>query len=170
MTGRTFRVVPTTDVVVNPVDGLDIMLSGSYFDAKVKDLALAAVDPLVPPLHKDVEPSFAPPLQLAALVRYGWPAFGGTLSVQVDGTYTDEFYHNLRNFDSQKYDEYAIGNARVGYAPDSGNWEIAAFVRNFTDERYRTIGFDLATLCGCNEDAYGAPRWAGLTLKMNFGQ
>jgi iron complex outermembrane receptor protein len=158
------------DFIVNPVDGLDIMLSGSYFDAKVKDLALGATDPSVEPLHKDVEPSFAPPLQLAALVRYGWPAFNGTLSVQVDGNYTDSYFHNLRNFDSQKYDDYVTGNARVGYAPDSGNWEIAAFVKNFTDERYRTIGFDLATLCGCNEDAYGPPRWAGLTLKINFGK
>jgi iron complex outermembrane receptor protein len=156
------------DFTVSPVSGLDIMLGASYFDATVEDLGLAATDPSVEPLLKDVEPSFAPPLQIAALVRYAWPALGGELTAQVDGAYTDSFFHNLRNFDSQKYDDYAVGNLRFGYAPESGNWELAAFVKNVTDERYRTIGFDLATLCGCNEDAYGAPRWAGLSLKVNF--
>jgi iron complex outermembrane receptor protein len=156
------------DLTLNPVDGLDIMFGASYFDAVVEDLGLAASDPSVPPLLKDVEPSFAPPLQLAALVRYGWAAFGGELFGQIDGNYTDEFYHNLRNFDSQKYDAYTVGNLRVGYSPDSGSWELAAFLKNFTDERYRTIGFDLATLCGCNEDGYGVPRWAGVTFKMRF--
>src|SRR5688572_23787697 len=156
------------DFAVSPVSGLDIMLGASYFDATVEDLELAATDPSVEPLLKDVEPSFAPPLQIAALVRYAWPALGGELSAQVDGAYTDSFFHNLRNFDSQKYDDYTVGNLRFGYGSGSGNWELAAFVKNVTDERYRTIGFDLATLCGCNEDAYGAPRWAGVSLKINF--
>jgi iron complex outermembrane receptor protein len=156
------------DFTVTPVDGLDIQLGASYFDATVEDLALSSATPGVEPLLKDVEPSFAPPLQLAALLRYAWPALGGELSAQIDGSYTDSFYHNLRNFDSEKYDDYVLGNLRFGYAPDGGNWELAAFVKNFTDERYRTIGFDLATLCGCNEDAYGAPRWAGLTVKIKF--
>lgn len=156
------------DFAVTPVDGLDITLGASYFDATVEDLQLASATPGVEPLLKDVEPSFAPPLQLAALLRYAWPALGGELSAQIDGSYTDSFFHNLRNFDSEKYDDYVLGNLRFGYVPDGGNWELTAFVKNFTDERYRTIGFDLATLCGCNEDAYGPPRWAGLTLKIKF--
>jgi hypothetical protein len=30
------------------------------------------------------------------------------------------------------------------------------------------IGFDLATLCGCNEDYYGKPRWFGVSLSYNY--
>ena len=30
------------------------------------------------------------------------------------------------------------------------------------------IGYDLSTLCGCNEDLYGKPRWWGVTLRFNF--
>lgn len=156
------------DFAVSPTQGLDFTLAASYFDATVEDLALSSGNPAVDPLLKDVEPSFAPPLQIAALLRYAWPALGGELSAQVDGSYTDSFFHNLRNFDSEKYDDYTLANLRFGYAPEGGNWELAAFVKNVTDERYRTIGFDLATLCGCNEDAYGAPRWAGLTFKIKF--
>ena len=156
------------DFAMTPTEGLDFTLAASYFDATVEDLQLSSGNPAVSPLLKDVEPSFAPPLQIAALLRYAWPALGGELSAQVDGSYTDSFFHNLRNFDSEKYDDYTLANLRFGYAADGGRWELAAFVKNVTDERYRTIGFDLATLCGCNEDAYGAPRWAGVSLKINF--
>jgi hypothetical protein len=31
-----------------------------------------------------------------------------------------------------------------------------------------TIGFDLATLCGCNEVAYREPRWYGVSVRYNF--
>ena len=43
------------DLTLNPVDGLDIMFGASYFDAVVEDLGLAASDPSVPPLLKDVD-------------------------------------------------------------------------------------------------------------------
>ncbi len=156
------------EFAVSPTQGLDFTLGASYFEATVEDLKLSSDNPAVEPLLKDVEPSFAPPLQIAALLRYAWPALGGELSAQVDGSYTDSFFHNLRNFDSEKYDDYTLANLRFGYGPVGGNWELAAFVKNVTDERYRTIGFDLATLCGCNEDAYGPPRWAGVTFKIKF--
>jgi iron complex outermembrane receptor protein len=129
---------------------------------------LASANPLVEPLFKDVEPTFAPPLQIAAMLRYAWPALSGELSAQVNGSYTDSFFYNLRNFDSEQYDSYTLANLRFGYAPEGGNWEVAAFVKNVTDERYRTVGYNLATLCGCSEDGYGQPRWAGVTFKLKL--
>jgi hypothetical protein len=29
-------------------------------------------------------------------------------------------------------------------------------------------GFDLATLCGCAEEAWGKPRWYGARLRFNW--
>ena len=31
-----------------------------------------------------------------------------------------------------------------------------------------TIGFDLAGLCGCNENAYVRPQWWGVNVRYNF--
>jgi iron complex outermembrane receptor protein len=150
------------ELIAQPMEGLDLMLSMAYFDAKVKDLALA------PTLLVDVEPSFAPPLQFAGLARYEWPAFGGKAAVQGDFNYSDRFYYNIRNFDSQKYDAYVVGNLRVSYTTQDDRWTLAGFVNNLANEKYGVIGFDLATLCGCNEDYYGKPRWFGVTLSFNY--
>lgn len=150
------------ELIAQPAEGWDLMLSVAYFDAEVEDLALA------PDLLVDVEPSFAPPLQFAGLARYEWPAFGGKMAVQGDFNYSDRFYYNIRNFDSQKYDEYVVGNFRVSYTTADEHWTLAAFVNNVADERYGVIGFDLATLCGCNEDYYGKPRWWGLSVNYSF--
>jgi iron complex outermembrane receptor protein len=150
------------ELIAQPMEGLDVMLSVAYFDAEVKDLALAA-DLLV-----DVEPSFAPPLQFAGLARYQWPAFGGTMAVQGDFNYSDRFFYNIRNFDSQKYDDYVVGNFRLSYTTADERWTLAGFVNNVGDEKYGVVGFDLATLCGCNEDYYGKPRWFGVSLNYSF--
>ncbi len=150
------------ELIMQPTEGLDLMLSMAYFDAEVKDLELA------PTLLVDVEPSFAPPLQFAGLARYEWPAFGGKLALQGDFNYSDRFYYNIRNFDSQKYDDYVVGNFRVSYTTADDRWTLAGFVNNVGDAKYGVIGYDLATLCGCNEDYYGKPRWFGVTLSYNY--
>ena len=36
------------------------------------------------------------------------------------------------------------------------------------DERAGIQGFDLATLCGCNEISFQPPRWYGISLKRSF--
>lgn len=64
--------------------------------------------------------------------------------------------------------DYIVGNVRASYTAQDETWSAAVFVNNFTDERYGVIGYDLATLCGCNEDLYGKPRWWGVTLRYNF--
>lgn len=150
------------ELIAQPAEGWDVMLSVAYFDAEVEDLELA------PDLLVDVEPSFAPPLQIAGLARYEWPAFGGKMAVQGDFHYSDRFYYNLRNFDSQKYDDYVVGNFRVSYATADDRWTLAGFVNNVADEKYGVMGFDLATLCGCNEDYYGKPRWFGVSLSYSY--
>lgn len=150
------------DVWSSPVEGLDLMFGVSSFDAEVEDVQIA------PGIFRNVEPAYAPQSQLAGLVRYEWPVLNGKLAIQVDANYSDEFFHNLRNFDSQKYDSYTVANARLTYTGPEEKWQLSAWVNNFTDERYRLVGFDLATLCGCNEDSYGKPRWWGVTFHFNL--
>jgi len=155
------------EVAASPIQNLEVQVGVSLFHAKVKNLQLvgpAGTDPL----YKDVKPSFAPEKQISALARYSWGLFGGRLAAQLDAHYASDFYHNLRNFEADHYPGYTLWNARLAWTND--NWEVAAFVENLTDKRYYAIGYDLATLCGCNENAFGRPRWPGVEVKYHFGK
>ncbi|WP_019531331.1 TonB-dependent receptor [Dasania marina] len=150
----------------NPMDGLDLMFSASWFDATVKDIPLRSGSPLPP---RDVDPTYAPEFQATGLIRYEWESFsGGTMAVQADVSYSDEYYYNLRNFDADKFDSYVMSNARVSWLSVEEKWELALSVKNITDERAGLQGFDLATLCGCNEVSYRAPRLYAVNVKYSF--
>ena len=152
------------DLQTSPIDGFDLMLSASFLDAEVTNLEIA------PSVFRDVTPSFTPSVQWAGIARYEFPEqlFGGTVAVQLNANYASSFFHNIRNFQAQKYPSYIVGDARVTWASNDEHWEGTVFVDNFADERYRNIGFDLSTLCGCNEDGYGRPRWAGFSLRYKY--
>jgi len=146
----------------SPVKGLDVGLSVSYFDAKVKDVPLRAGGPI----RRDVKPNYAPPLQGSAIVRYEWEAFGGKLSVQGDASYTDPFYYNLRNFDADKYGRTVMVNAGLGWSNDV--WALNFRIKNLTNVHQGVQGFDLATFCGCNEVSYKPPRFFQIGARYNF--
>ena len=151
------------EIQTNPVEGLDLILSGSYFDATVKDVSLRNGSPLP---ASDVDPTYAPEFQVTGLARYSFDAMGGQMAVQGDVSYSDEYYYNLRNFDADIFDSYTVVNAQISYA--NNGWLATLAARNLTDERPGIQGFDLATLCGCNEVAYKAPRYYALSLRKEF--
>lgn len=150
------------DIVANPFEGFEIMTGISYIDFEVEDVSVS------PGLVRDVDPSFAPQWQWAGLARYEFPAFNGNLAIQMDANYRSSFYHNINNFDANQYPGDVEANARLTYVPASEKWQASFFVNNIADARIRTIGFDLATFCGCNENAYVKPRWWGLNFRYNF--
>jgi iron complex outermembrane receptor protein len=48
------------------------------------------------------------------------------------------------------------------------NWEANLMVKNLTDVRAGSMGFDLASFCGCNEVAYKPPRTIEAGFRMKF--
>jgi iron complex outermembrane receptor protein len=93
----------------------------------------------------------------------------GSLALQVDANYTDDFYYQITNYEVTQFDSYTLTNLRATYFGPDKRWQIGAFLENATDERNKTVGFDLATICGCAEEAYGKPRWWGINARVNFG-
>jgi iron complex outermembrane receptor protein len=150
------------EIQSSPVDGLDLMFNVAYFDAEVEDVPLSGTSDVT----LDVDPTYAPEFQAAALVRYEWEVGNGSLAVQTDVSYSDEFFYNLRNFDADKFDSYTKWNASLSWYFDKN--EISLAFRNITDERVGIQGFDLATLCGCNEVSYQAPRSWAISYRRNF--
>ena len=152
------------EIQTSPIEGLDALLSLSWFDATVKDVPLRINSPL-PPI--DVDPTYAPELQVAGLLRYEWPALNGMLHIIGDFSYSDEYFYNLRNFDADKFDDYVMVNAGLGWTSGDGHWQATLKVNNVTDERVGIQGFDLATLCGCNEISFQPPRWYGISIRYS---
>lgn len=151
------------EIQSSPAPGLDLILTGSYFDATVEDVSLRNGSPLP---SRDVKPTYAPEVQVTGLVRYGFDAFGADMAVQADVSYSDDYYYNLRNFDADKFDAYTVVNAQVSYERDG--WLATLAARNITDQRPGIQGFDLATLCGCNEVSYRAPRYYSVSIRREF--
>ncbi len=152
------------ELQTSPVDGLDLILSAAWFDATVKDVPLRVDGPI----SRDVNPTYAPEFQAMAMARYEWPAFDGRLYVGGDVSYSDEFFYNLRNFDADKFDAYTMVNARLGWISPSEALQATFNINNLTDEAAGIQGFNIATVCGCNEIAFKPPRWYGVSLRYTF--
>ena len=153
------------ELQTSPYDGLDLLFNIAYTDSTIEDLLLRNGSPLPP---RDVQPTYAPELQATGVARYAWDAFGGTMSWQGDVSYSDEFFYNLRNFDADKFDSYVMVNTQLGWRDASDKWSLSLRLDNVTDERAGVQGFDLATLCGCNEVSYRAPRSLMFGIRRDF--
>ena len=154
------------ELQASPTDRLDLILSASYVDATIDDLPLRNGSPLP---SRDVTPTYAPELQAFAMARYTIPlAAGSSIAIQGDVSYSDEFYYNLRNFDADKFDSYTMVNGLISWTSSDQSLVASLLINNITDERAGIQGFDLATLCGCNEVSYRAPRNYAVQIRKEF--
>ena len=161
------------EVFANPVDNLDLILGIAYLDPTVKDVSVAAAfepDGSISRVIRDVEPSFTPEVQFNALGRYTMPltGVGGSLALQVDGNYASSAYHNINNFDTHYMKSYWRGNASLSWYSADERIEVTGFIDNFSDSRNQNIGFELAAICGCDEQSFGWPRTYGVKLRYNY--
>lgn len=112
----------------HPADGLDIILGASVLDGEIEDMTLPGGQVV------DTDMPMAGDFTYNALVRKGWMLGDNELSVQVDYSYTDDYFSDALNTPSGEVDGYGMANARIGYGPADGQWEVALNVRNLTDE------------------------------------
>ena len=152
------------ELSLRPIDGLQVDLSVSAFNAKVKNLQIA------PGVFRDVRPSFAPRTQLAGRFSYTPPVkvAGGSITLGGDGSYQSGAYDNLQNFGSQWMPGYAVFNGQIGWKDADEKFRLSFFLNNIADKTYKVTGYDLSSLCGCSESAYGKRRWWGITAGYLF--
>jgi iron complex outermembrane receptor protein len=93
----------------------------------------------------------------------------GDVSFRVDGNYVASQYFDVFNDRNTRQDSYAIGNARLSLAPqDRTGIEFALWVKNFTDEEYRTSMINLLDNFGYVYTLLGAPRTYGVEATWRF--
>ncbi len=146
----------------SPGGGWDLAFGVALLDATAKDIPSPAG------VLRDRDMVASPDVAANALVRYEWPAFNGHFAVQAWANYQDELYFDIQNSPVSLEDGYTVGNARVSYAGADDRWELAAFVHNLADEEYLSYTFDFTGPFGFNQQAYGAPRWWGVSFQYNL--
>jgi iron complex outermembrane receptor protein len=148
-----------------PVAGLTLQLGVSYIDSTVKDVPLPDNATRV-----DRDLPQAPSLSANGLIRYEF-AFGasGSASLQADVQYSDKFCFTVLCAPVEREESYVVSNLRLGYAADSGNWEVAAFVDNLLEEEYRVYAFDSSLFSGVVAGVYAKPRTFGISGTYRFG-
>ena len=156
------------ELVVNPIDGLDLALGMSLLDTKVEDLA--GLNPWTgEPVVRDREMGLAPDVTVNGIARYEWELFGGYAALQGDFNYVGDRFTDVQNKPVQTLDSYFIGNARAAWRTSDDRWEAALFVKNIGDELPAAFIFDLTTTFGMAQvNVTQVPRWFGATLSYRY--
>ncbi len=91
---------------------------------------------------------------------------GGGLDLNVNATYTDEFYNDIFNSEASVHEEVTLLNASISYVNASESLRLSLYGRNLTDEEYQSSGLGVANLWSFS--IYGAPMTYGLEAELKF--
>jgi len=141
-----------------PTDGLYLSAFGTYLDSKVKDVTLPSGR------VTDTRMPQAPKFSLGGLARYEMEMGDGTFALQTDWKYDSAQYFSTFNAPVDRQAGRVIGNARVTYVFGARKWELAAFVSNLTDKKYKLYNLDLSGPFGFTQQTYARPRWFGASV------
>lgn len=95
---------------------------------------------------------------------------GGAIVSRLDYGWIDDFeVHIDPRFQGSAAatDAYGLLSGRITYASPGGNWDVAIFGTNLTDQWYRLGGF-YAVLGGVDQGVVARPREFGISLTMQF--
>jgi iron complex outermembrane receptor protein len=152
------------DLTTQPFRGFTLRLSGGLLDTRVKDVPLPDDETIV-----DHHLPQAPGFSGSALVRYEFGLLGYKASIQADVLHSGRFCFTVLCAPVEREGAYNVANVRIGFGDKDDRWEIAAFVNNVNDERYRQYALDESLYDGSVLGVYAPPRTWGLTGTVHFG-
>jgi len=110
----------------------------------------------------------APRTSLSGVLDYRIPFETGTLDLQANANFRSKQFFDTSNDPLITQRSYWLENARIAYAFDQGVWELAAFVRNLSNQKYLSDAFDESSPFGFVEEVVGTPRSVGVQLNYSF--
>jgi iron complex outermembrane recepter protein len=150
------------EVVWLPGENWDVQVGASLLDTEVEEVTVQGV------VVNDTEMVLAPEFTFNGLVRYSLPiGENNTLAFQIDFSHQGDHFFDITNSDLSEEDAYTVYNTRIGYQMGE-HLNIAAWVKNLTDEEYRVYTFDFTGPAGFNQQFFAPPRWAGLTVRYEY--
>ncbi|MEX1667920.1 TonB-dependent receptor [Zhongshania guokunii] len=124
------------DVKYTPVEGLYLSLAAAYLDTEVKEFISG--DSNGDEFDFTGKPfNYSPRWEYTLLVDYVLPVFERyELSLGIDYSYSGETNASLEQDERFFIDDYGLLNARIGFAPTAGPWQLMLWSRNLSDEYY----------------------------------
>lgn len=150
-----------------PFQGLEIGGSYAYLDARfTRFTGLASTIGTGDFTGKRLRQ--APRNTASAYVKYTLDLNdAGELSGKVDYRHQDLSYYDPDNNPITVIPAYGLWDLRLAWRSPQRRWEVAAWMRNATDERYRTHVYSQRD-SRIAFATFGAPRTVGLTLNYDF--
>lgn len=135
----------------------------AYTHASIKNFEVA------PGVERTVRPPYSPRMQATGTIDYSvpTPVVGGDLSLRGSVSYASAIYHNIRNFEAQRFAGRTLVDLSATWANAEG-LSLTLYGRNIFDKRYGQIGFDNTTTEGAQEVSYGPPATYGVTVAFKF--
>jgi iron complex outermembrane recepter protein len=157
------------DVEVNatPIDNLRLTAQLGLLQAKVDSSEVIGGDDLNPILDHGKQLPLAPHVTASTLVDYKIPFEDGNFDLQFSANYKSHQNFDLLNTPILTQRAYWLENARVSYTFDEDRWEVAAFARNLSGQKYFLDAFDLSFL-GLYQGILGQPRTYGAEVNYRF--
>ncbi len=93
---------------------------------------------------------------------------GGTLTLSGDAQYRDETALSVDNQPGLFQDDYWLFNSQLRYLTPDARWEVAASVRNLTDEVYKVDAQEFSSVGNIQGAFFGAPRHWMLSLRHYY--
>jgi len=124
-------------------------------------------DPMPDPFTAGIDgnPFTQAPEYIATMTaRYGIPVGAGEIFFFTDWAFQGDTEFFLYQSEEYHSGETYEGGARIGYSHNGGQWEVALFGRNITDEQNVKGGIDFNNLTGFDNE----PRILGITFRAHF--
>jgi iron complex outermembrane receptor protein len=159
------------DISARPITPLTLRAGITYLHARIvsSNVVLVPYGSTVATTITGNSLPNAPKLSGNALIRYDLPLNDDLKSsFQLDATYFTSHFLEPNNREVLKQNGYALINGRVALTGHDSRWEIAVWVKNIADKRYKTAAYDLSSAFGFDLFTYGLPRTAGGELTYRF--
>jgi iron complex outermembrane recepter protein len=93
-------------------------------------------------------------------------ALPGEFSLTASWSYRSKVYYDVGNSEAAAQGGYGLWNARAAWTTADGDLEVAAWVRNLGDKRYRTDGIEVPATFVVGY--FGDPRTYGIEITKRF--
>jgi iron complex outermembrane recepter protein len=160
-----------TDITARPIDSWLLRIGGDLTHTEVvdSDVELIPYGSTQPTTLTGKTLANAPKWSFNGLTRYDLPLPGHLKSsYQLDFSYESSHFTEPNNRLVLEQAGFVLLNARIAISDSSGRWELAGWVKNLTDQIYKTNAYDVASGFGFDSVTYGPPRTAGADFTYNF--
>jgi len=150
------------DLVVNPIDGLNLRASAAYADARVKQFNPNPTTNAPDARNGTVLP-LAPKFVYTIGGDYTKELGGVTLYLNTDYRHTSTQFSDLGQSPTTRIDPYGIWNASVGFSDPDDKYRLTFHARNITDESYVLLNIENGRRLQIPRDA---DRYFGVSLRV----